>query len=216
MCTGFSTVVAAHRLSCSKACGIFPDHGSNRCPLYWQAESYPLDHQGSPKWFFKSPTSPYFFKMKMFCSHKNGKISQKWTSAQVRVQWNHRIYLGMQGMSPNIALVFLAASSFTTSNWPFSPLKPSYWFNIFTWAVSLLYLFGSFFSVRNLSFVPAHSLITSENNQCSFLIGEGSFFLSRILWGKQNTGASHRRTSCPLWAAQVIFLGTFWNLTWNL
>ena len=30
------------------ACGIFPDQGSNLCPLHWQEGSYPLDHQGSP------------------------------------------------------------------------------------------------------------------------------------------------------------------------
>ena len=30
------------------ACGIFPDQGSNLRPLYWQADSYPLFHQGSP------------------------------------------------------------------------------------------------------------------------------------------------------------------------
>ena len=36
------------RLSCSVACGIFPDQGSNPCPLHWQADSYPLRHQGSP------------------------------------------------------------------------------------------------------------------------------------------------------------------------
>ena len=29
----------AHRLSCSAACGIFPDQGLNLCPLHWQAES---------------------------------------------------------------------------------------------------------------------------------------------------------------------------------
>ena len=38
----------AHRPSCSAACGIFPDQGSNLCPLHWQAESQPLRHQGSP------------------------------------------------------------------------------------------------------------------------------------------------------------------------
>ena len=31
-----------HGLSCSTACGIFPDQGSNLCPLHWQADSYPL------------------------------------------------------------------------------------------------------------------------------------------------------------------------------
>ena len=36
------SVVVAHRLSCSAACGIFPDQGLNLCPLHWQAD------QGSP------------------------------------------------------------------------------------------------------------------------------------------------------------------------
>ena len=42
------SVVVAHRLSCSTVCGIFPDQGSNPCPLHWQADSQPLRHQGSP------------------------------------------------------------------------------------------------------------------------------------------------------------------------
>ena len=42
------SVVVAHGPSCSAACGIFPDQGSNPCPLHWQAESQPLRHQGSP------------------------------------------------------------------------------------------------------------------------------------------------------------------------
>ena len=41
------SVVVAHGLSCSAACGIFPDQGSNPCPLHWQADSQPLRHQGS-------------------------------------------------------------------------------------------------------------------------------------------------------------------------
>ena len=32
-------VAAAHRLSRSAACGIFPDQGSNPRPLHWQADS---------------------------------------------------------------------------------------------------------------------------------------------------------------------------------
>ena len=28
-----------HGPSCSAACGIFPDQGSNPCPLHWQADS---------------------------------------------------------------------------------------------------------------------------------------------------------------------------------
>ena len=42
------SVIVAHRPSCSTACGIFPDQGSNPCPLHWQADSQPLRHQGSP------------------------------------------------------------------------------------------------------------------------------------------------------------------------
>ena len=43
------SVVVAHGPSCSVACGIFPDQGSNPCPLHWQADSQPLRHQGSPR-----------------------------------------------------------------------------------------------------------------------------------------------------------------------
>ena len=42
------SVVVAHRPSRSAAHGIFPDQGSNPCPLHWQADSQPLCHQGSP------------------------------------------------------------------------------------------------------------------------------------------------------------------------
>ena len=41
------SVVVAHGPSCSAARGIFPDQGSNPCPLHWQADSQPLRHQGS-------------------------------------------------------------------------------------------------------------------------------------------------------------------------
>ena len=37
-----------NRLSCSPACGIFPDQGSNLCPLHWPADSLLLDLQGTP------------------------------------------------------------------------------------------------------------------------------------------------------------------------
>ena len=49
--TGFrraGSVVVDHGPSCSAACGIFPDQGSNPCPLHWQADSQPLRHQGNP------------------------------------------------------------------------------------------------------------------------------------------------------------------------
>ena len=42
------SVAVAHGISCSTACGIFPDQRSNSCLLHWQADSLPLSHQGSP------------------------------------------------------------------------------------------------------------------------------------------------------------------------
>ena len=52
------SVVVAHGPSCSVACGIFPDQGSNPCPLHWQADSQPLRHQGSPgRWILNHCTT---------------------------------------------------------------------------------------------------------------------------------------------------------------
>ena len=34
-----SSVVVVHELSCPMVCGIFPNQGSNPCPLHWQAKS---------------------------------------------------------------------------------------------------------------------------------------------------------------------------------
>ena len=47
-CRRAGSVVVAHGPTCSAACGIFPDQGSNPCLLHWQADSQPLRHQGSP------------------------------------------------------------------------------------------------------------------------------------------------------------------------
>ena len=43
------SVVVVNGLSCPEGCGIFPDPGSNPCPLHWQVDSLPLDHQGNPE-----------------------------------------------------------------------------------------------------------------------------------------------------------------------
>ena len=54
--TGFRracSVIVAHGTSCSTACGILPDQGSNPCPLHWQADFQPLHHQGSPAYYLK-------------------------------------------------------------------------------------------------------------------------------------------------------------------
>ena len=54
------SVIVAHGPSCSAACGIFPDQGSNPCPLHWQADSQPLRHQGSPVFIFKVMFFPLY------------------------------------------------------------------------------------------------------------------------------------------------------------
>ena len=38
-------------VSCSTACGIRLDQGSNPCSLHWQVDPQPLRHQGSPLLF---------------------------------------------------------------------------------------------------------------------------------------------------------------------
>ena len=43
------SVIVVHRLSCSSACGVFPDQGSNPCLLPWQVDSLPLSHQERPQ-----------------------------------------------------------------------------------------------------------------------------------------------------------------------
>ena len=53
------SVIVAHGPSCSAACGIFPDQGSNPYPLHWQADSQPLRHQ-------RSPDITYFNKITIF------------------------------------------------------------------------------------------------------------------------------------------------------
>ena len=69
-----SSVVVAHGPSCSTACGIFPDQGSNPCPLHWQADSQPLRHQGSPCvevfYFYKMPAKYLKVKCHHFCTHR--------------------------------------------------------------------------------------------------------------------------------------------------
>ena len=36
---GGASVAVAQGLGCSATCGIFPDQGSNPCPLHWQVDS---------------------------------------------------------------------------------------------------------------------------------------------------------------------------------
>ena len=47
-----ASVAVACGFSYPAACGIFLDQGSNPCPLHWQADSLPLDHQANPRPIF--------------------------------------------------------------------------------------------------------------------------------------------------------------------
>ena len=54
-CAGFSGGAPAFRrsdFSGFSTCGIFQDQGLNPWLLHWQADSYPLSHQGSPQMRF--------------------------------------------------------------------------------------------------------------------------------------------------------------------
>ena len=63
----------AHRLSCSVACGVFPDRGSNPCLLHQRAESLPQSYQGSPD------------KAYWHVTHLNGGHSHKEEPAKRRI-----------------------------------------------------------------------------------------------------------------------------------
>ena len=41
------SIIVAHGLNCSVACGIFPDQESNPCLLHLQVDSLPPSHQES-------------------------------------------------------------------------------------------------------------------------------------------------------------------------
>ena len=46
------SVAAVYGFSYFEMCRIFLDEGSNQCPLPWQVDSLPLDHQDSPMLVF--------------------------------------------------------------------------------------------------------------------------------------------------------------------
>ena len=79
------SVVVAHRPSCSAACGIFPDQGSNPHPLHWQADSQPLHHQGSP---------PVIFLKNRFCAPDSRSLAQKKLKRKIPSRVDHKAQKG--------------------------------------------------------------------------------------------------------------------------
>ena len=71
------SAVVMHGPTCSAACGIFPDQGSNPCPLHWQADSQPLRHQGNPGASFTPESALYQGHVRLLFqqSVKRGQIT---------------------------------------------------------------------------------------------------------------------------------------------
>ena len=88
------SVVVAHGPSCSAACGIFPDQGSNLCPLHWQADSQPLCHQGSPLKPFLIKKKKKGLQRSVFCIRiQNNYNNQKLDSSINTIPWGKYICL---------------------------------------------------------------------------------------------------------------------------
>ena len=75
------SVVVVHGPSCSAACGIFPDQGSNPCPLHRQADSQPLRHQGSPRFQLFTNNLTFSFEETTDLSLAPGVMRMGWSSA---------------------------------------------------------------------------------------------------------------------------------------
>ena len=85
-----ASVVVAHGPSCSTACGIFPDQGSNPCPLHCQADSQPLRHQGSPIFSFDVSLYGLFYQSEL---EKELKIFLDASSGWIRYIFLHMLFL---------------------------------------------------------------------------------------------------------------------------
>ena len=95
------SVVVAHGPSCSAACGIFPDRGSNPCPLHWQADSQPLRHQGSPlKKFLMKELKKYTPVTPSAHTSKIGPRSSPEVRFRVAYRFRSRAALGSAASGP--------------------------------------------------------------------------------------------------------------------
>ena len=64
------SVAVAHGRSCSAACGILPDQGSNPCSLHWQADSQP-DRKST-----RLNSSHITISYAVFCLKKKNKLKK--------------------------------------------------------------------------------------------------------------------------------------------
>ena len=145
------SVIVAHGLSCSAACGIFPGQGLNPHPLHWQVDSLPLSHQGSPA---------LLFLLLHVCVQS---LSRAWYFATL---WTVACQapLSMGFPKPRI-LEWVAISSCRESfqlresnprllHWQADSVTPSHWGSLF----SSLYLY-----YLNFWFTCLHEIFSSSN-----------------------------------------------------
>ena len=92
------SVIVAYGPSCSVACGILPDQGSNPCPLHWQADSQPLRRQGSPG------SSIFNFLRNLYTVVHSGCTHLQSYQQCMRVSFSPHSH------QPSLALVFLLIS----------------------------------------------------------------------------------------------------------
>ena len=102
----FGSWALEHRLNscgatigCSEACGIFPDQGLDLCLLHWQADSLPLDHQGSPRRTDSEAEAPILWPpdAKCWLVGKDPVAGKDWGQEEKRVTedemvgWHHQL-----------------------------------------------------------------------------------------------------------------------------
>ena len=104
-------VVVVHGFSCSKACGIFPDEGSNPCGLLCQVDPFPLSNQGSPM----GSISTRFFNF-----HCMYRITQR-TKTKCNKQTECQKYLH----KISIPVLAYQALIYVLPRWGIKPMWPS-------------------------------------------------------------------------------------------
>ena len=70
-----ASAVVACGCHCPAACGIFPDQGSNLCSLHWQADSQPLDSQGSPRTCIRGRSYSYTLEGHVLMEERSGRCN---------------------------------------------------------------------------------------------------------------------------------------------
>ena len=113
------------------SCGIFLDQGLSACPLYWQADSYLLCHQGSPCFggFFLSLLNllQFFYFMFWFFDCQSCRILAPWPGIEPAptILEGEVLTTGPPGKSPRFSLKWTEAPTYASFNHHFGRLLVS-------------------------------------------------------------------------------------------